>query len=156
MYSHLAFFSWHGYIIFGSQERSITIWWGNAMKRFLLVIVTVAFMVTSASMAGAWEVRIENSCNKDVTIRVEGSHLFWNQVDCEMTVAAHTTASCQLPWAICPVRIYGDYVVNRSTYDLIPVYCGWLNFPVPCCWNVNVEVRHRDYWRGDSCTLERH
>jgi len=121
------------------------------MKRCLLVIVTVVFMATFASMAGAWEVRIKNSCNKNVTIKVTGEHLFWKQKDCETTVAANTTGTCQLPGAICPFDILGEYNVRGSWYDLNQIHCMTADANICCCWNVNVEVVQRGM---DSCRLE--
>jgi hypothetical protein len=109
------------------------------MKRLLLVVTTVTLLLTFASSGEAWQVNIKNSCNKDVFIQAMGHHLFWSQVDCELTVGKGTTGTCNMPGAICPIRILGQYVSGDSVYDLDRVSCTSTE-GIPCCWNVNVEV----------------
>jgi hypothetical protein len=124
---------------------------GISMKKYLMIMVTVAFLVTSASAAGAWEVKIKNSCNIDVTIWVKGEHLFWRSVDCEVKVGKGTTGTCQLPGAICPTDILGYYTYDKSPYDLNTVHCTNAEAQVCCCWNVNVEVIQ---YGEKSCRLQ--
>jgi hypothetical protein len=121
------------------------------MKRFMLVMATVAVLLMCASSGAAWEVKIKNSCNKDVTIDVKGEHLFWKQVDCTVTVKSGATGTCQLPGAICPFEILGTYWANRSLYDLNKIHCMTATTDICCCWNVNAEVVQ---YSQDSCRLE--
>ena len=120
------------------------------MKRLLLVIVIVVFVLTFFSLAGAWQVNITNSCNKNVTIFVLGSHLFWKSPDCSVSVNSGATGICQMPGGICPADIYGSYFSLTSAFDLNKIHC-MIDESVPCCWNVNVEVVQMGL---DSCRLE--
>lgn len=121
------------------------------MKKFILFMVTVALMVTSVSTAGAWQVNIKNSCNNDVTIEVTGEHMFWKQVDCTVTVGKGKTGTCQLPGAICPFDIQGNYVYDNSRFDLKPIHCMTYPSDICCCWNINVEVIQ---WGSHACVLQ--
>lgn len=121
------------------------------MKRFLLIIVIVVFVFAFVSFAGAWQVNVTNSCNKQVTIFVDGSHLFWKSMDCSVSVNSGATGVCQMPGGICPIDIYGSYFSLTSTYDLNQIHC-MSDESLPCCWNVNVEVVQAGM---DSCRLER-
>ena len=121
------------------------------MKRILLVITTVTLLLTLASSGEAWQINIKNSCNKDVSIQGVGEHMFWRQVDCTVKVSTGTTGTCNMPGAICPVIIRGDYISGDSSYDLNQVNCAGVE-GVPCCWNVNVEVVQMS---KNSCNLLR-
>ena len=124
----------------------------GVMKRILLVITTVTLLLTLASSGEAWQVNIKNSCTQMVRIKVTGEHLFWRSIDCQVFLDANTTGTCQLPGAICPVEIIGEYWGKSSQYDLNPIFCATGG---ACCWNVNVEVVKRDHTPGsDSCRLE--
>ncbi len=119
------------------------------MKRFLLVIATVTLLLTLASSGEAWQVNVKNSCNQPINIVVSGEHLFWRSNDCLMTVQNGTTASCQMPGAICPYDIYACYLVGG--YEINKLHCGTVD-GFACCWNVNVEVLQSG---KDTCRLER-
>ena len=120
------------------------------MKRLLLVTVIVVFVLTFISIAGAWQVNVTNSCNKNVTIAVWGDHLFWKSMDCSISVNSGATGVCQMPGGICPTDINGSYFSVTSVYDLNQVHC-MNDESLPCCWNVNVEVVQKS---ADSCQLE--
>ena len=121
------------------------------MKRLLLVIAMVVFVLSFVSFAGAWQVNITNSCNKNVTIFVLGSHLFWKSQDCSVSVNSGATGICQMPGGICPAEIEGKYFSLTSEFNLNKIHC-YSDESIPCCWNVNVEVVQ---WGLDSCRLER-
>ena len=119
------------------------------MKRLLLVTVIVVFVLTFVSFAGAWQVNITNSCNKNVTIFVLGFHLFWKSQDCSVSVNSGATGICQMPGGICPTDIDGAFFSGTSVYDLNKIPC--MDESLPCCWNVNVEVVQMT---PDSCQLK--
>jgi hypothetical protein len=123
------------------------------MKRILLVITTVTLLLSLASSGEAWQVNVKNSCTQRVRIQVKGDHLFTRPVDCQVFLDANTTGTCQLPGAICPVEIIGEYWGKNSQHELNQIFCAG---GVACCWNVNVEVVRRDPWTpgSDSCKLE--
>ena len=119
----------------------------DTMKRFLLVMATVALLLVCASPGDAWEVKVKNSCHADVEIFVYGQHLYFEQVDCTMKVARGETGICKLPGGICSSKISGHYYVKDAfgrTYEkqLDPIFCtdtgGFKT--ATCCWNVNAEV----------------
>jgi hypothetical protein len=120
------------------------------MKRLFLVIAIAVSMFTVVSSAGAWQVNVTNSCNKNVTIFVYGSHLFWKSLDCSVSVNSGATGVCQMPGGICPTDINGSYFSVTSVYDLNQVHC-MNDESLPCCWNVNVEVVQMG---PDSCQLK--
>jgi len=122
-----------------------------SMKRLLLVVAVVVFMFTFVSLAGAWQVNVTNSCNKNVTVIVWGSHLFWDSEDCSVSVNSGATGTCQMPGGICPKDITGYYTSGGSTYDLNKIHCTNADATIPCCWKVNVEVTQ---YSTDSCHLE--
>ena len=119
------------------------------MKRLLLISVIAVSMFTFVSLAGAWQVNVTNSCNKNVTINVWGAHFFWSSEDCNVSVNSGVTGVCQMPGGICPTDIDGAFFSGTSVYDLNKIPCMDESFP--CCWNVNVEVVQKS---ADSCQLE--
>ena len=121
------------------------------MKRLFLVIAIAVSMFTFVSLAGAWQVNVTNSCNKNVTINVWGAHFFWSSEDCSVSVNPGATGVCQMPGGICPKDIKGQYTSGGSTYDLNQVHCMNADATLPCCWNVNVEVVQMT---PDSCQLK--
>ncbi len=121
------------------------------MKRLLLVTVIVVFVLTFISIAGAWQVNVTNSCNKNVTITVWGNHLFWSSEDCIVSVNSGATGVCKMPGGICPTNIEGNYFSLGSLFYLNQIHC-MNDASLPCCWNVNVEVVQES---ADSCRLER-
>ncbi len=116
------------------------------MKRIMLIVVTAVFMFTYVPMAGAWTVYFRNISDHDVKVKVWGEHLFWQQVDCEITVAVGKEGSCQLPGGVCPVWIGGSYKnsgrwtpeLKGNESSLNKIDCG--GGGVACCWNVKVLV----------------
>ena len=119
----------------------------------LLVMTTLALLLTLASPGEAWQVNIKNSCNKEVWVTVQGHHLFWLQPDCFAHVAPGQTVSCKLPGAICPKDIGGYSVLNSPNgASKLEFKVGCTNLDVPCCWNVNVEVVQNG---ENACDIQR-
>ena len=114
------------------------------MKRCLLVMTIVTLLLMFASLGEAWQVNIQNSTNTEVEIIVSGSHLFWVQEDCRVNVAAGKTGACVMPGLICPVDIWGSYIITPGSWQregLETHRCSpYVLSATPCCWNVNVEV----------------
>ena len=84
------------------------------MKRLLLVTVIVVFVLTFVSFAGAWQVNVTNSCNKNVTINVWGAHFFWSSEDCNVSVNSGVTGVCQMPGGIVPPILMGHFFRVRQ------------------------------------------
>jgi hypothetical protein len=117
----------------------------ESMRRILLLLVTIAFMVTYVSLAEAWQVNVKNSTDTKVTINVSGRNwfFFWDMQHYSVAVAAGDTGACVLPEGICSVEINGTYIVRPGevlSAGLDYIYCAPYSSYFPCCWNVNVEV----------------
>jgi hypothetical protein len=125
------------------------------MKKLTVFAVMGVFMVTFASFADAWSVTIHNNCNKDVTISVTGEHLFWTQEDCKKKVSAGTIGICQMPEAICPKIISGQYYLGSNEVSTNSVSCtGNDSLNICCCWDVRVVVKQKD--ASEACYIEIH
>jgi len=72
------------------------------MKRCAAIVIIVMILATFALPAEAYTVTVRNGCKTPIAVTVWGEHLFWNQKDCEVNVAAGASGSCHTPTGICP------------------------------------------------------
>ena len=102
------------------------------MKKCTVVVIIVMILATFTLPAGAYTVTVRNGCKIPVTVTVWGEHLFWNQKDCEVSVAAGASGSCRTPTGICPKWLKYKDSYNGSTRTM---ECG----PgLPMCRNLEV------------------
>ena len=77
------------------------------MKKYALVSVMAAFMLTTVSFATAYDIKIYT--DKEAVFEVYGNHLFWQQVDCTVTVSPGTPRTCKMPGGICMYSIKATF-----------------------------------------------
>jgi len=149
----------------GSPQMQSTSIKGETMKKGLIVIAAIIFMLTVVPSGEAgWKVYITNSCTHgysqkgnpphdrgSIKFSIDGSHLFWNSVDCTIEVGAGQEGVCELPGLICPVSSSGFMTYHNSSKDLEQVSLNHVGFSggMPACWNVSMEA----LYEGGICRL---
>ena len=139
------------------------------MKKGLFVIAAITFMLTVVPSGEAgWKVYFKNSCTEgyssgyskigyapydagSIDFAVDGSHLFWNDTDCKITVRAGQEGVCELPGLICPVSCGGFMTYLNYAKILKQEVLNRASFAQghPACWNISVEAMYVD----GRCTI---
>jgi hypothetical protein len=78
------------------------------MKK-VLALAVMTLILAASSVAYAWQVTIENTCNANYKVKVTGYHILWQQVDCDLIVNAGEDKVCHMPWGISPIQFDGEY-----------------------------------------------
>ena len=105
------------------------------MKKLVLFMTMAISLLTMVSFSYAsWEVTVTNNCKKEAEVEVFGEHLFWQQVDCRVTVSGGTSKICKMPGGICP--LYAKTTFNNNT-----IATGAWGSRIPACFNVKVILK---------------
>jgi hypothetical protein len=107
------------------------------MKVFKGLMLLVVLFLAIATTAGAYDVTIKNDSDCDISASVIGEHLFWRQEDCKVSVSKHSSATCAMPGAICPVYVTGTASTSGGSCK-----GGGKSIPlgtpgIAACWNTS-------------------
>jgi len=110
------------------------------MSKSTVIMISALLLFAFPFTAGAWDVEVVNETGVDFDLKIYGNHLFWNQVDCRVTVPPRSVGHCQMPFLICP--IYGE-ATHLSGWTLVHTHIGMGlqgGDILPACYNTRLRI----------------